>query len=278
MKGASTNIVNGVDADACEWKWQASLRRAPGSGFFCGGMLIDEEWVLSAAHCMGNTDFEVVFGAHSMRTPTSTWQVRKALAVYSHPSYNSRTTNYDFALVKIEKVNLGSCVDTVCLPRSGDVAPGTKCWITGWGTLEAGGSQPDIQQEGAVNVLSNAQCTKTGSYSASQITEQMLCAQGVKSNGDIVDACQGDSGGPLVCEAGGVWTLYGATSWGRGCAGASYPGIWARVHEQLDWIDATMENPPPPPTSPPVRVCNTGICNYSWACFLDQCSDCSKCQ
>jgi secreted trypsin-like serine protease len=241
-------------------------------------MLIDEEWVLSAAHCMSNPNFEVVFGAHSMSTTTSTWQVRPALAVYNHPLYDAATTNYDFALVRIAPVELGSCVGTVCLPTAGDVSPGKKCWITGWGTLSAGGDQPDIHQEGAVNIISNKACTSTFGYSASQITEQMLCAQGTTANGDIVDACQGDSGGPLVCETGGVWTVYGATSWGRGCAGARYPGIWARVHEQLDWIEDTMANPPPPPTRPPAVVCDTGICRYSWACFLSQCDNCVKCQ
>ena len=61
-------------------------------------------------------------------------------------------------------------------------------------------------------------------------------------NGLITDACQGDSGGPLVCESPDhTWSLYGATSWGTGCAGENHPGVWARVHTALDWIGMTME-------------------------------------
>merc|ERR1711933_637592 len=108
---------------------------------------------------------------------------------------------------------------------------------------------PAILQEAKVNVLSNEQCKETG-YRASQITDSMLCAQGKDpKTGAIRDACQGDSGGPLVCESDGAWTVYGATSWGRGCAGKDYPGIWARVHEALGWIDETLEaNQGPVPT------------------------------
>merc|ERR1719203_203966 len=85
----------------------------------------------------------------------------------------------------------------------------------------------------------------------------MLCAQGRTSDGKIVDACQGDSGGPLVCEDGGRWTAYGATSWGIGCAGEKYPGVWARIHEAVDWIEETLtiNSGPPPSTAPSPREC-----------------------
>merc|ERR1719412_1098668 len=141
---------------------------------------------------------------------------------------------------------MNDCVGTVCLP-SQDVAPGSSCWITGWGRLQSGGKHPRILQEAQVSVLSNQECKNTG-YRSSQITDSMLCAQGKNRNGQITDACQGDSGGPLVCESSGTWTVFGATSWGRGCAGENYPGVWARVHEALDWIGETMANPPAPPT------------------------------
>merc|ERR1719454_718764 len=148
---------------------------------------------------------------------------------------------------------MNGCVGTVCLPGANDVAPGSTCWITGWGTLSSGGSSPNVLQEAAVQVLSNQECKDTG-YSSSQITDSMLCAQGRNSNGGITDACQGDSGGPLVCQQGGQFVIQGATSWGYGCAGATAPGVWARVWNQLDWIQSTAYTGPPtpaPPTPPP---------------------------
>jgi secreted trypsin-like serine protease len=203
-------------------------------------MLIKADWVLSAAHCQTRS-FQVVAGEHKPLSTSGKEQVRNMRRWYSHPKYSSRTKDFDLALVKLDRrMNLNGCVGTVCLPERGrDVAPGTSCWITGWGTLKSGGAQPQTLQEGQVQVLSNAACKKT-SYDASQILDSMLCAQGKTSSGKIVDACQGDSGGPLVCSHRRVWTVYGATSWGRGCAARRYPGVWARVHESLGWIDSTM--------------------------------------
>lgn len=232
-------IVNGRPASECDWKWQVSLQDRV--GHFCGGMLISRDWLLSAAHCMGGS-FKVVAGEHNLRRKSGNEQTRNAVRQVSHPKYNKRNNDFDISLVKVDsRFNLNRCVGTVCLPsRGNDVRPGTSCWITGWGTLKAGGSSPDILQEGKVNTISNNDCANKFDYSSNQIKASMLCAQGRTSSGQIVDACQGDSGGPLVCSRSGTWTIYGATSWGRGCAGRRYPGVWARVEPNLRWISDTM--------------------------------------
>merc|ERR1719480_729378 len=121
-------------------------------------------------------------------------------------------------------MTLNKCVGTVRLPTR-DLSAGTSCWITGWGTLRAGGSQPTTLQEAQGQVIGNSECMRNYGYSTGEITSRMLCAQGRASNGGITDACQGDSGGS--------WVIHGATSWGYGCAGARYPGVWARVYNQL---------------------------------------------
>merc|ERR1719277_2713081 len=151
--------------------------------------------------------------------------MRSAAQVIRHPGYNSQTQDWDLAMVKLSSpVSNSDCVGTVALPSS-DVSGGEKCWISGWGTLRSGGSQPDVLMEAPVNIISNRDCTSKYGYSSSKIT----------------DACQGDSGGPLVCQgSSGSWTLYGATSWGYGCAGKTYPGIWARVYDGVSWINSVM--------------------------------------
>jgi len=142
------------------------------------------------------------------------------------------------ALLQLDRpFELNECVNTACLPT---VPPqvGSKCWITGWGNLEFQQQPPpQILQEVDVVIKSNAECA-VDYADINAIDESMICANGER-DGKISDACQGDSGGPMVCEEGGQWFVHGATSWGRGCADARYPGVWSRVTQNLDWIRRT---------------------------------------
>ncbi|CAK0822818.1 unnamed protein product [Prorocentrum cordatum] len=177
---------------------------------------------------------------------------------------------YDFALVElVGDASLNECIGVACLPTEA-VDDGEECFITGWGTLSSGGSSPDLMQEAQVSIISNSDCS--AAYGQSQITADMLCAQGVNSDGDVTDACQGDSGGPLVCASGGAsYVLHGATSWGYGCADQRYPGIWSRVSYVRDWIDELMgvtgaptpSTPAPPPTPSP---------SHMWADIVGECT------
>merc|ERR1739838_476395 len=121
---------------------------------------------------------------------------------------------------------------------------GTTCWIAGWGKVGSrlpwsDGSMADTLQEVPVTTISNTDCHQKFGYSRFwDLHHSVMCAQGKTGEGNIIDACAGDSGGPLVCENAGTWTLYGITSWGKGCAKENYPGIYGRVHESLDWIES----------------------------------------
>ena len=156
-----------------------------------------------------------------------------------HEDYNSPVEKaHDLALLKLKvEAVLGTGREgLVCLPDLDTALLADKrCYITGWGTLASGGSQPVYLQEASVPIVSDAQCK--ASYGSSDIHESMICA-GFDEGG--VDACQGDSGGPMVCEFNGRWYLEGVTSWGEGCAQPSKYGVYAKVRDMKYWVEGMM--------------------------------------
>jgi len=84
-------------------------------------------------------------------------------------------------------------------------------------------------QEVVVKTMTNNACNKK--YNHGDIQTTMLCAAN-----DGKDSCQGDSGGPLVTKEDGAFSLIGVVSWGYDCASPDYPGVYARVTSELDWI------------------------------------------
>jgi len=240
-------IVNGYEAELGEFPWQVGIlsRNREGSMPWCGGMLISDQWVLSAAHCFQRTrGVTVLVGGHEPTKTSPNHQFINTQKIINHPEYDlDRKGSWDFSLLKLEKpIKRTQYASPVALPYDGDVQDGTTCDISGWGTTRSGGSQSDVLLGAEVSYITNADCVgRKYGYRSRQITPSMMCAQGRNANGDVTDGCQGDSGGPLVCMKGGKPVLYGATSWGYGCADPYYPGVWARVYEALDWIDANVD-------------------------------------
>ncbi|CAK0868178.1 unnamed protein product, partial [Prorocentrum cordatum] len=131
-----------------------------------------------------------------------------------------------------------------------DIGAGEECWATGWGKV-AGGSIPDVLQEGAVTTWTNADCQSYWGLSGMTITDDMLCAQGSNA-GEVTDICQGDSGGPIVCESGGSYFLHGVVSWGAASCGVeNFPGVWSRITYGREWMDGVMGDWTVPPTPSP---------------------------
>ncbi|OCT71189.1 anionic trypsin-2 [Xenopus laevis] len=219
-------IVGGYQ---CSVPYQVSLN----SGYhFCGGSLINELWVVSAAHCY-QSKMELRLGENNIEMLEGTEQFIQSAKIIRHPQYNSWTIDNDIMLIKLqEPAQLNSVVQTIPLPT--ECAPvGSMCLISGWGnTLSSGVNYPDRLQCVDAPILSHQQCQE--SYPG-RITNNMICL-GYLEGGK--DSCQGDSGGPVVCDG----QLQGVVSWGRGCALPGYPGVYTKVCNYLSWIDETIAN------------------------------------
>jgi len=231
----SNRIVGGVETETNEYPWQVALVSSSGSRPFCGGTLISSTHVLTAAHCTAGSSagsISVLVGEH--RIDDSSFTRVPLSAITDHPNYNSGNLDNDYSILTLATpVEFSSTVAPACLPSSGgnDYA-GALATVSGWGTLSSGGNQPTVLNEVDVTVKTNAECQSA--YGTSAITDNMICAADAGK-----DSCQGDSGGPLVAPAdNGRYELIGVVSWGYGCAMAQYPGVYARVTAQMNWIQS----------------------------------------
>ncbi|KAK7076696.1 CLIP domain-containing serine protease [Halocaridina rubra] len=249
------SVVGGIDAKANAWPWMALLGNKENDGkynWFCAGALINDQWVLTAAHCVDGTTLEVVrLGEHNYNSDQDgakhvDFSIQQ---IIPHPNYTQPTAYHDLALLQLSrKVVFETFIHPVCLPwgeESERDLIGTQVKLTGWGDTQFLGSPSSILQEVDLTIFPNSKCEANYSrlrhYSISWpngIGNETTCA-GDEAGGR--DACQGDSGGPIVYRSNGKYTINGVVSRGYGCGLKDYPGIYANIQypDYLAWIKKT---------------------------------------
>ncbi|XP_051726526.1 trypsin-2-like [Ctenopharyngodon idella] len=221
-------IIGGYECPPHSQPWQVYLtdgRKA------CGGSLINERWVVSAAHCNFIRLFlHVHLGKHNVYVTECTEQKIRVEKEIRYPKYNDQPNNNDIMLIKLRKPAIfNKYVKPIPLTTSCTSA-GEQCLVSGWGDTEVGSAS--VLQCLNLPVLSKTQCKRA--Y-GTVITENMFCAGFMKGG---KDSCQGDSGGPVVCNG----KLKGIVSWGKGCAQPGFPGVYTEVCRYTDWIKNIIAN------------------------------------
>ncbi|CAH1153687.1 unnamed protein product [Phaedon cochleariae] len=235
-------IVGGQDAEVHEWPWIAALFN--GGRQFCGGSLIDEIHILSAAHCVAHMSswdvarLTVRLGDHNIKINSEARHIEKRVKrVVRHRGFDSRTLYNDIAILTLDSpVDFSKHVRPLCLPTGSSDFSGRTATVIGWGSLRESGPQPAVLQEVNIPIWNNRECgRKYGGAAPGGIVEHMLCAGQANR-----DSCSGDSGGPLMVNS-GKWIQVGIVSWGIGCGKGQYPGVYTRVEKFLPWIHKNLK-------------------------------------
>lgn len=270
--GTQDRIYGGEQAALDDYPWMALIEyeRPNGQrGFYCGGVLINSKYILTAAHCLKgkdlpntwkivsvrlgeyNTDTDVDCipqknGKQQCAPPAVNVAVDDRIA---HEKYDPYDQNqyHDVALLRLSRdVRFSDYIRPICLPRSEPLLSKSytdkNLFVAGWGKTE-NASESNIKLKLAIPVNAPEVCTKTYSQANVQLGNGQICAGGKKGR----DSCRGDSGGPLMsieASPDGVvnWYSIGVVSFGPSpCGMANWPGVYTKVANYVPWIVSKLK-------------------------------------
>lgn len=244
------------EADMAEWPWHAAILEKPQDLYVCGSTLLDESWILTAAHCVDDylpfvhnirDILKVRLGEYDVSTTAEPLRHEEfnITDIVVYPGFNNSTLVHDIALLRLERpAKRKQNIDVVCMPKPDDFREPTssrssvKCYVTGWGRRTETSEHSLVLKEIKVPLWNHDTCN--GALQAQFGPAYILPSTAICAGSEGKDACDGDGGGPLVCEKDNQWYQVGIVSFGIGCGRRNVPGVYTNVEAYGPWIEETI--------------------------------------
>ncbi|XP_071762212.2 granzyme B-like [Centroberyx gerrardi] len=241
QKALGSKIINGEKAQEKSLLYMASVQY--NGKHVCGGFLVSEEFVVTAAHCdlKTNAKMSVVLGTHNLKRVNKK-TMRYNVMKYKHPCYEDTEYGNDIMLLKLSrKAKLSETIKTIQLPSQDEIIKAnTKCIVAGWGYIKTGGTAVDNLRVVDVSTIDLDVCQEAWNQISGgpfTLPANIICAGGYETNKGF---CQGDSGGPLVCNG----TAVGIVSFNhkvKKCDYPDVPNVYTEISKFLPWIEKILK-------------------------------------
>jgi len=246
----SNRIIDGQEAVANAWPWVVRIAEGSGDSMrqICGGAILNNDWIVSAAHCIITIDpslYSVILGDHKINEITGREQVSRVTELV-YNGYQELNSNNDIVLMKLATpAKYNDFVSPICLPEQGEptdvTVEGKVSYVgaygvtVGWGQTENQDGSNNLQVV-RLQIMPGPLCKIMATNV--NVGDSKFCA-----GGGFKDTCSGDSGGPfVVMHDDGKYYLHGITSYGttKECGIMTKPGVYTKVSDHVSWIHAVI--------------------------------------